>query len=123
MIGHYSGLEPFAWPTLSQLKVLLLNAFLDLIVNFSNLLAILFIGPALVAVGLLRLGGLQISLCELRAVGCGSFHLAGEGERHGQRQHDAGERLEHGGKIGAEAVGVNVAGERPLRPGCHPGRA
>jgi drug/metabolite transporter (DMT)-like permease len=53
VIGHYSGLEPFVMPTLSQFEVLLFNALMDLILNLANLLAILFIGAALNAVGLL----------------------------------------------------------------------
>ncbi len=53
LIGHYSGLEPFVLPSLPQFKMLLLNALMDLILNLANLLAILFIGASLNAVGLL----------------------------------------------------------------------
>ena len=70
------------------------------------------------AVTVQRLGGCfsggqlnsdRISLRQPRAVGGGSFHLACEDERHGQREHDAGERRNHAPNIGALTIGVNLA--------------
>lgn len=62
-----------------------------------------------VAIGL-TFGGDGFLLRQLRAMSGSSFQLTGESDRHGQRQHDAGERLEHAPKIGAEAGSVNAAG-------------
>lgn len=94
LIGAYSGLEPFAWPTLDQLKVLLFNASMDLILNFTNLLAILFIGPSLTTVGLLLAVPLSVVVqalylhsslaamgyggCALILLGCLVFYVGDE---------------------------------------------